>query len=62
MLKKRIKTESEYLRNKKISILKINKHNYEVFLGPYNTIKKMKNDYIALKQINFDEVDIKIYE
>ena len=62
LLKKRIKKESVYLRDKKISILKINKHNYEVFLGPYNTIKKMKNDYIALKQINFDEVDIKIYE
>ena len=25
-------------------------------------IKKMKNDYIALKLINFEEVDIKIYE
>ena len=50
------------LRNKKISIDKKNKHNFEVFLGPYKTIKMIKNDYIALKQINFDEVDIKIYE
>lgn len=62
LLKKRIKSESDYLRDKKITILKKNKHNYEVFLGPYNTIKKIKNDYIALKQINFDEVDLKIYE
>ena len=62
MLIKRIKTESIHFSDKKISIKKINKHNFEVFLGPYNTIKKMKNDYIALKQINFDEVDIKIYE
>ena len=62
LLIKRVKTESQLLRNKKISIKKKNKHNFEVFLGPYKTIKMIKNDYIALKQINFDEVDIKIYE
>ena len=62
LLKKRIQSESDVLKNKKISILKKNKHNFEVFLGPYKTIKKIKNDYIALKQINFDEVDVKIYE
>tara|TARA_B100000886_G_scaffold335906_1_gene293770 strand:- start:185 stop:919 length:735 start_codon:yes stop_codon:yes gene_type:complete len=62
LLKKRVKSESELLKNKKISIIKKNKHNFEVFLGPYKTIKKMKNDYIALKQINFDEVDVKLYE
>jgi len=62
LLKKRVKTDSDLLRDQKITILKKNKHNYEVFLGPYKTIKKMKNDYIALKQINFDEVDIQIYE
>ena len=62
LLIKRVKTESLPLRNKKISIDKKNKHNFEVFLGPYKTIKMIKNDYIALKQINFDEVDIKIYE
>ena len=62
LLKKRVKNDSELLRNRKITILKKNKHNFEVFLGPYNTINTMKNDYIALKQINFDEVDIKTYE
>ena len=62
LLIKRVKTESSSLKNKKISIKKKNKHNFEVFLGPYKTIKKIKNDYIALKQINFDEVDVKIYE
>ena len=62
LLKKRIKSESNELKNRKISILKKNKHNFEVFLGPYKTIKKIKNDYIALKKINFDEVDLKIYD
>ena len=62
LLKKRVKSESVLLRNRKISIKKKNKHNFEVFLGPYKTIKMIKNDYIALKQLNFDDVDIKIYE
>ena len=62
LLKKRVKMESQPLRDRKITILKKNKHNFEVFLGPYKTIKAIKNDYIALKQINFDEVDIKVYE
>ena len=62
LLKKRVKTDSQLLRNKKISIKKKNKHNFEVFLGPYKTIKMIRNDYIALKQINFDEVDIQIYD
>ena len=62
LLKKRVKMESQSLRDKKITILKKNKHNFEVFLGPYKTIKTIKNDYIALKQINFDEVDVQIYE
>ena len=62
LLVKRVKNESVSLKNKRISIIKKNKHNFEVFLGPYKTIKMIKNDYIALKQINFDEVDIKIYE
>ncbi len=62
LLKKRVKSESQLLRNKKISIIKKNKHNFEVFLGPYKTIKMIKNDYIALRQINFDEVDVKLYD
>ena len=59
-LKKRIKSESKLLKDKKISIKKINNNNYEVFLGPYNTINLIKNDYIALKQINFEEIDVQI--
>ena len=59
-LKKRIYSESQLLKDKKISIKKINNNNYEVFLGPYYTINIIKNDYIALKQINFEEIDVKI--
>ncbi len=62
MLKNRIKAESKPLSKRKVSIIKKNKHNYEVFLGPYKSIKMIEKDYIELKLINFDEVDIKLYE
>ncbi len=59
-LVKKVKKDSLLLRDKKISIFKRKEHNYEVFLGPYKTIKKIKNDYIALQQINFEEIDVKL--
>ena len=35
---------------------------YELLLGPYNTIKKLKNDYIVLNDSKFEDLDIKINE
>ena len=32
------------------------------YMPEQSSVNLLKNDYIALKQINFDEVDIKIYE
>jgi len=29
-------------------------------LGPYNTINKLKSDYIVLNNSNFEDLDIKI--
>ncbi len=60
-LKKRLMNEISSFSNKKISIVKKKEHNYEVFLGPYSTINMIKNDYIALQQIEFEEIDVKIY-
>ena len=31
-------------------------------MGPYNTINKLKNDYIVLSDSNFEDLDIKINE
>jgi hypothetical protein len=31
-------------------------------MGPYNTIKSLKNDYIALNESGFEDLDIKINE
>ena len=43
-----------------IYINKINDKKYELLLGPYNTINKLKNDYIILTDSNFEDLDIKI--
>ena len=31
---------------------------YELLMGPYNTINKLKNDYIVLSDSNFEDLDI----
>ena len=43
-----------------IYINKKNKKNYQLFMGPYKTINKLKNDYIVLADSNFEDLDIKI--
>ena len=64
---------AKILRDKLVSILgdsnyqliNINKKSetkYELLLGPYNTINKLKNDYIVLDNSNFEDLDIKINE
>jgi hypothetical protein len=62
---------AELLKKKLVSILvnsnyqqiyinKINSRSYELLMGPYNTIKKLKNDYIVLDDSNYEDLDIKI--
>jgi len=43
-----------------VSITKRSEKKYEVSMGPYNTINKLKNDYIKLADSNFEDLDIKI--
>ena len=43
-----------------IYISKKNKNSYKLLMGPYNTINKLKNDYIVLSDSNFEDLDIKI--
>ena len=59
---KRIIFESNYFNDKKISIFKQDKHNYEVFLGPYKSINMIRNDYTRLKKIEIEEIDVKILD
>ena len=64
---------AEFLKDKLTSILKnsnyqliyINKKStkkYDLLMGPYNTINKLKNDYIVLSDSDFEDLDIKINE
>ena len=39
-----------------------NTKKYELLMGPYNTINKLKNDYIVLSDSNFEDLDIKIHD
>ena len=53
------------LKNSNYHLIYINKKSekkYELLMGPYNTINKLKNDYIALTDSNFEDLNIKINE
>ena len=43
---------------KLIYISKKNNKSYQLMMGPYNTINKLKNDYITLSDSNFEDLDI----
>jgi len=60
LLKKKL---SSILLNSNYQLIYINKKNnksYELLMGPYNTINKLKNDYIVLSDSDFEDLDIKI--
>ena len=49
--------------SKYLSSAYVNKNNdksYELLMGPYNTINKLKNDYSVLSNSGFEDIDIKI--
>ena len=43
-------------------IKKKKKNSFELVLGPYKAVNSLKNDYIALKDYGFEELEIKINE
>tara|TARA_B100000780_G_C21097879_1_gene442870 strand:+ start:1007 stop:1714 length:708 start_codon:yes stop_codon:yes gene_type:complete len=45
-----------------IYINKKSEKKFELLMGPYNTINKLKNDYIVLIDSDFEDLDIKINE
>jgi hypothetical protein len=53
------------LKDSNYQLITVNKKSetrYELLMGPYNTINKLKNDYIVLNDSNFEDLDIKINE
>jgi galactitol-specific phosphotransferase system IIB component len=57
-LKEKLKTILKDSNYQLMYINKINKKNYALLMGPYNTIIKLKNDYIMLSDSNFEDLDI----
>jgi hypothetical protein len=57
-LKEKLVTSLNDSNYKLMYINKKNETNYELLMGPYNTIKKLKNDYIVLNDSNFEDLDI----
>ena len=62
LLKQRIITEIPKYDVNKLKIKKKNSKEFEVLSGPYKSINLLKNDYIDLKNLGFEELDIFINE
>ncbi|MDB9760862.1 hypothetical protein OAB59_02735 [Pelagibacteraceae bacterium] len=58
LLKEKMKSILSKSNYQLIYINKKNDKSYELLLGPYNTINKLKNDYIVLDESNFENLDI----
>ena len=60
ILKKRLVSILLNSNYKLIYISKKHDKSYKLLMGPYNTINKLKNDYIVLIDSNFEDLDIVI--
>ena len=60
LLKKRLVSILENSNYQLIYVNKKNDKSYELLMGPYNTINKLKNDYSILSDSGFEDLDIKI--
>jgi len=58
ILKKRLVSFLQNSNYQLIYIVKKNDKSYKLLMGPYNTINKLKNDYIVLNDSNFEDLDI----
>ena len=61
-LKRKLNAVSFDSNNKKLLIKKKKKNSFELILGPYKAVNSLKNDYIALKDYGFENLEIKIDE
>ena len=59
-LKKRLIEDSSNFTSKNLSIYTNKKNNYQVLSGPYKSINLIKNDYIELEKLGFEDLNIKI--
>jgi len=61
-LRQRIIKEVADLNSKKLKIEKISSKETQVISGPYNSVNLLKNDYIKLQNLGFEELNIFINE
>ena len=57
-LKSRIIKEVNDIDRKKLKIKRKKTNEIQVILGPYISVNLLKNDYIKIKEIGFEEMDI----
>ena len=62
LLKKRIIDEVPNFDRKKLIIKSKKMNKIRLLSGPYNSINLMKNDYIKLEKLGFEELDISLNE
>ena len=62
LLKERIIKELTNFNNKQLRIRTRKTNKITLYSGPYTTINLMKNDYIQLKKLGFEDLDISINE
>jgi hypothetical protein len=61
-LKNILTGEIPNISNKKLKVIKKKKNSYLLISGKYKTINYLKNDYIALKNHGFEELEIELNE
>ena len=59
-LQKRIKSELINLNVNKLKIIQKKRNKVQLLCGPYNSLDLLRRDYIELKKMNFEELDVKI--
>jgi len=59
-LKKRLIEDSSNFTNANLLIKANKKNNYQLLSGPYKSINLIKNDYIELENLGFEDLNIKI--
>ena len=62
LLKQKIITKIPEFNQKKLIKKKINDKKTQLLSGPYYSVNLIKNDYIKLKKLGFEELDISIYD
>ena len=61
LLKKRLIKELPNVDSKIFSV-NIKNKKVELLAGPYKSINILKKDYIKIKKLGFEDLDVKLYE